>query len=348
MPAMNVLVVGGTGFLGGAVADAALKAGHRVAVFTRGQTANPVIGAGVETIVGDRHSDLSALKGRSFDLVVDTCAFAPEAVAGLLDALSPAIARYALVSSISVYAGFTEPGLKEQAPTSRAAPEQLDLARSLPVEQRSDAGSYGTAYGPLKRECELVALDRLGDRALILRSGLLVGAGDYTDRLTSWVRRVDQGGSIPAPGDPQRLVQLIDVRDAARFIIEGAARGLGGVFNLTGRPLPMSALLDGCRQIAGSDARFVWCPDEAVLAANLEPWSEVPLWLPHSDEPFRHFLEIDAEKAYAHGLHTRPLSETLQNILAWDRARRAMPLKAGMPLEKEAALLAAVEAEAAV
>ncbi|WP_201859906.1 NAD-dependent epimerase/dehydratase family protein [Microvirga soli] len=345
---MNVLVVGGTGFLGGAVADAALEAGHRVAIFTRGQTVNPTVGAGFETIVGDRHRDLSAVRGRSFDFVVDTCAYAPDAVASLLDALSPTIGRYALVSSVSVYAGFTEPGLTEQAPTSRATPEQLNLARSLPLEQRSDAGSYGTAYGPLKRECELVALDRLGDRALIIRSGLLVGAGDYTDRLTYWVRRVDQGSAIPAPGDPQQLVQLIDVRDAARFIVEGAEKGLGGVFNLTGRPSPMSSLLASCRQVAGSDAHFVWCPDEAVLAAGLEPWSEVPLWLPRSDEPFRHFLEIDTEQAYAHGLHTRPLVETLETILAWDRTRRATPLKAGMPPKKEAALLAAVEAGAAI
>jgi 2'-hydroxyisoflavone reductase len=341
MPAMNVLVVGGTGFLGGAVADAALEAGHRVAIFTRGQTVNRAVVAGFETIVGDRHHDLSALRGRSFDLVVDTCAFAPDAVASLLDALSSTIGRYALVSSASVYANFAKPGLTEQAPTSRATPEQLDLARTLPSERRSSAASYGTAYGPLKRECELVALDRLADRALILRSGLLVGAGDYTDRLTYWVRRVDQGGPVPAPGDPQRLVQLIDVRDAARFIVEGAEKGLGGVFNLTGCPLPMSELLDSCRHVAGSDVRFVWFPDEAILAAGLEPWSEVPLWLPHSDEPFRHFLEIDTEKALAHGLRTRPLAETLENILAWDRTRRAMPLKAGMPPEKEAALLAA-------
>jgi 2'-hydroxyisoflavone reductase len=345
---MNVLVVGGTGFLGGAVADAALKAGHKVAIFTRGQTVNPTVGAGIETIVGDRHIDLSALKGRSFDLVVDTCAFAPDAVASLLDALSPDIGRYALVSSASVYTDFAQPGLTEQAPTSRATDEQMELARSLPVERRSSAASYGTAYGPLKRECELVALERLGDRALILRSGLLVGAGDYTDRLTYWVRRVDQGGSVPAPGDPQRLVQLIDVRDAARFIVDGAEEGLGGAFNLTGRPLPMSGLLEACREAAGSDGRFVWCPDEAVLAAGLEPWSEVPLWLPHSDEPFRHFLEIDTEKAFAQGLQTRPLAETLETILAWDRTRRATPLKAGMPPEKEAALLAAVAADAPV
>ncbi|MBM6579862.1 NAD-dependent epimerase/dehydratase family protein [Microvirga sp. BT689] len=338
---MNVLVVGGTGFLGGAVAREALARGHQVAIFTRGQTGHDAEPAGIEVLVGDRHSDLSALKGRSFDLVVDTCAFAPDAVASLLDALLPDVGRYALVTSASVYAGFTVPGIAEDAPASRASPEQLEMARALPPERRSGAANYGTAYGPLKRECELVALDRLGERAFILRAGLLVGAGDYTDRLTSWVRRVDQGGPVPAPGDPGRLVQLIDVRDAARFIVEGAERTLSGIFNLTGRPFPFGDLLEAIRRVAGSDARFVWRPDEAVLAAGLEPWSEVPLWLPQANEAFRHFLEIDAGKAFAHGLQLRPLDETLSQILAWDRGRRDVPLKAGMPPEKEAALLEA-------
>ncbi|QRM31342.1 NAD-dependent epimerase/dehydratase family protein [Microvirga sp. VF16] len=338
---MNVLVVGGTGFLGGAVAHEALARGHRVAIFTRGKTAKDAGPDGIEILIGDRHSDLSALEGRAFDLVVDTCAFAPDAVASLLDALSPAIGRYALVTSANVYADFKVPGVSENSPTTRATPEQLEMARALPPEQRSAAASYATAYGPLKRECELVALERLAERALILRSGLLVGAGDYTDRLTSWVRRVDQGGAIPAPGDPRRPIQLIDVRDAARFIVEAAERNLGGLFNLTGRPFPFADLLEAIRRVTGSDARLVWRSDEAVLAAGLAPWTEVPLWLPHADEAFRHFLEIDVEKAFAHGFQPRPLDETLRHILAWDRTRRDTPLKAGMPPEKEAALLAA-------
>lgn len=337
---MNILVVGGTGFLGGAVARDALAQGHRVAIFTRGQKERDAVPEGTEVLVGDRHRDLSALKGRSFDLVVDTCAFAPDAVASLLDAL-PEIGRYALVTSASVYAGFAVPGISETSPASRATPEQMEMARSLPPEKRSNAANYGTAYGPLKRECELVSLDRLGERAFILRAGLLVGARDYTDRLTYWVRRIDQGGTIPAPGDPQRLVQLVDVRDAANFIINGGERGLSGIFNLTGRPFPMGELMDSIRRVAGSDARIKWRPDKAVLAAGLEPWSEVPLWLPQSDEAFRHFLEIDVKKAFANGFKPRPLDETLQQILAWDRTRRDTPLKAGMPPEKEAALIAA-------
>lgn len=341
---MNVLVVGGTGFLGGAVVNAAVAAGHSVTIFTRGQTANSQPPGKIAVLTGDRHRDLCALQGRVFDLVVDTCAFAPDSVSSLLDTLSPEIGRYALVSSGSAYGNFSTPNIGEDAPLGRASTEQLELARSLPPEKRAGAASYGMAYGPLKRECELAAIERLGDRVTIHRAGLLVGAGDYTDRLTFWLRRVDQGGPTVAPGSPDRLVQLIDVRDAARFIIETGVAGLGGAFNLTGRPLSMSSLLESCRRVAKSDARFVWRSDEDILAANLEPWSEVPLWLPYSNETFRYFLELDVEKAFAHGLCVRPLDETLSDILAWDRLRRATPLKAGMPPGKEASLLSTKQA----
>jgi 2'-hydroxyisoflavone reductase len=341
---MRVLVVGGTGFLGGAVAHAAHEAGHSVAILTRALTKGLPRLEGIDRLTADRHGDLRVVNGREFDLVVDTCAFTPDAVEHLLDALSPAPGRYAFVSSSSVYSSFAVPGTSETAPTSRATDEDLAMARHLAPGMRSSAASYGSAYGPLKRESELVAIDRLGAGAFILRSGLLVGAGDYTDRLTYWVRRVDQGGIVAVPGDPHRLVQLIDVRDAARFIIEGAEQNLNGVFNLTGQPMAMSTLLEQCRTVANSDARFEWVPDEVALATGVEPWSEAPLWIPQSDATYRHFLEVDASKAFASGLRTRPLEETVQQILAWDRSRRDMPLKTGLSREKEAALLTAVTA----
>lgn len=341
---MRILVVGGTGFLGGAVVDAALAAGHAVTVFTRGRTAR-ALPPGVEVLVGDRHGDLAPLRGRSFGAIVDTCAYAPDAVESLLDAVGGAIDRYALISSISVYADYATPGIHEESPTKGATEEQLAMARALPPGERSSAASYGAAYGPLKRECERVALDRFGDRAVVVRAGLLVGAGDYTDRLTYWVRRIDQGGTIPCPGDPERRVQLIDVRDVARWTLSAAASAVGGVFNVTGRPFPRGALFEACRRVAGSDARFAWVPEDRVLGTGLAPWSEVPVWMPESNEAFRYFLEVDVDKAFAQGLETRPLDETVGQILAWDRGRRAVPLKAGMPPDKEAALLA-VEANA--
>ena len=335
---MNILVVGGTGFLGGAVADAAKSVGHTVTIFTRGR-ATRQLRSDIEALVGDRYRDLSPLRGRHFDAVVDTCAFSPDAVTELLDSVSPAIGRYAFVSSSSVYANFSEPNVDEEAPTSRASDEQLALARSLPIDLRSSAASYGAAYGALKREAELVALSRLGRRALICRSGLLVGAGDYTDRLTYWVRRIDCGGAVPLPGEPERPAQLIDVRDAAGFIVSALEQDLDGVFNLTGCPVPIATIFEQCREVAGSSAGFVWVSEQQILAAGLVPWSDVPLWLPKSDTAFRHFLEINTDKAVAAGLRVRPLRETLENILVWDRTRRATPLKVGIPTEKEPMLL---------
>jgi 2'-hydroxyisoflavone reductase len=335
---MKMLVVGGTGFLGGAIVDEAIAAGHDVTVFSRGQHSRK-LSKSVKILNGDRHGDTSVLEGQRFDFVADTCAFAPEAVSRLLDTLSSDIGCYALVSSASVYDNFSLSGIDEDSPTPRATNEQLALAQSLPSGKRGSADDYGDAYGPLKRESEIVALDRLGHRAFILRSGLLSGVGDYTDRLTYWVRRVDQGERIAAPGDPQRLVQLIDVRDAAAFIVAGASRRLSGIFNLTGKPFSMAFLLQSCCSVAQSNAELVWIAEETIKAAGIEAWTEFPLWLPSSDVQTKYFLEISTSKAFACGLKTRPLNETLMAILSWDRSRRTKPLKSGVPPLKEALLL---------
>jgi 2'-hydroxyisoflavone reductase len=334
---MKTLVVGGTGFLGGAMTEAARAAGHTVTVLTRGQKER-ALPPGVEALHADRHGNLDALAGRQFDLVIDTCAYAPDAVARLLDALQSRIGRYAFVSSISAYGTFS-PGMDETAPTPRATPEQLAMAQAMPPEQRSSGAAYGLAYGPLKRECEIVAEERLGDRALLLRAGLLVGAGDYTDRLTFWVRRIDEGGLVACPGDPARPAQFVDVRDVARWTILAAERGLGGAFNVTGRALPMSAFFEACRRVAGSDAAFRWIPEEQVIAAGLSPWIQVPLWFPRSS-PVYHLLDVAVDRVFAHGFETRPVEDTLRQILDWDRGRRDTPLKAGFTWGKEAALLA--------
>jgi 2'-hydroxyisoflavone reductase len=334
---VNVLVVGGTGFLGGAITDAAIASGHEVTIFSRG--IKPLRAPEAKVIVGDRHGDLSGLKGLQFDLVADTCAFAPDAIESLLNTLSPDIGRYALVSSISVYLDFSRADMDETAPATRATEEQLAFANHLTPEQRGNAESYDEAYGPLKREAELVALDKLAHRALILRAGLLVGAGDYTDRLTYWMRRIVEGGTVAAPGNPDRMVQLIDFRDAAAFIIAAASRGIGGIFNLTGKPLTFGSLLQTCKEVAGSSAKLEWIADDKIIAAGIEPWTQMPLWLPATDKHFAHFLNVNVAKAFDHGLATRSLEQTLSNILAWDGTRRSDPLKAGLPPQLETRLL---------
>lgn len=336
---MNVLIVGGTGFLGGAIVRVAVAGGDRVTVLSR-RTAGEVGMPDVEILTADRHHDLSVLRGRCFDLVFDTCGYAPDAVDGLLQALEPFEGRYVFISSASVYGDYARPKLTEDAAAPRATPEHLVLAASLPWKNRAEASAYGKAYGPLKRECECTALERLGDRALILRSGLLVGAGDYTDRLTWWLRRIDTGGQIPVPGPPERPIQLIDVHDAAAFAYRGAVSGLHGVYNLTGRPMAMAALLDAACRIAASEARLVWIDEDQVISSGIKAWTEIPLWLPMKSGPFRHFFEIDVEKAHTAGLQHRALDATLGDILAWDRGRRDQPMTCGMSKAQEDILLA--------
>ena len=336
---MNILVVGGTGFLGGAIVNTAVLAGHDVTILSRGISAMPHASK-IKRLTCDRHQNLCSLYRRQFDAVFDTCAYAPGAVTRLLDALDlSSLNRYIFISSASVYGDYSRSGLSERVPVHSATDEHLALAARLPARDRSSAAAYGSAYGPLKRDCECVALERLGDRALILRSGLLVGAGDYTDRLTWWVRRIDQGGSIAVPGPPDRPIQLIDVCDAAAFALLGVTKELSGIYNLTSRPISMQTLLSTISCVAESVARFSWIDEKLFLSSGLKPWTEVPLWLPAIDKTLRHFFEINVEKAYDDGLCIRLLDDTLANILKWDRAHRSRSLKCGIPPAKESILL---------
>jgi 2'-hydroxyisoflavone reductase len=319
--------------------DAALAAGHHTTVLSRGQT-HRTSPRDVEHLKADRLRDLSVLKGRSYDLVIDTCAFTPDAVSALFDTMASQVGRYALVSSISVYDALTAPGSTEAERASGASAEHVAHVASLPLSDRCSAEALGGAYGPMKRECELVALNRLADAALILRVGLLVGAGDYTDRLTSWVRRIDLGGTIVCPGDPNRPVQVIDVRDVARWTLDAAVRSVGGVFNVTARTVRFIDLLEACRTVSGSTTTLAWVPEEIILRKGIRPWTDLPLWLPSDHPRLSHILDVSVEKAFSAGLTTRPLTETISAVLAWDRQRRDQPLKAGLSPEQEQSILA--------
>ena len=341
---MRCLVVGGTGFLGGAIVDALAVAGHAVTVLSRG-VSDRAMPPGARTIRADRHGDLSALADGSFDWVFDTCAYAPDAVDRLLDALGGAMARYVLVSSLSVYGRYATVGLTEDAPVPDATAADLARAAAVPPSDRASASAYGASYGPLKRACERAAADRLGGRATALRARLLVGAGDYTDRLTWWVRRIDEvkgvKGRVPAPGPPSRPVQLIDVRDAAAFAVRSADRGLGGVWNVVGAPMPFADLLGAIIDATGAAAEIVWVDEAAIAAAGVEPWTDMPLMTPPGAD-FRHFLDVDAGRARAAGLTARPLADTLARLAAWDRGRRDVALRCGTSGAQETALLGGV------
>lgn len=341
---INALVVGGTGFLGGAIVEALIEGGHSVSVLSRGSTLRE-LPDGVEFIRADRHGDLSALNGRSFSWVFDTCAFTPDAVSTLLDALDDKLDRYVFASSISTYGKYDRPGITEAAKVPDATQDDYSRAADVPNSDRGSATAYGPSYGPLKRACERVLERRMGDRAIALRIGLIVGKGDYTDRLTWWVRRIDEAGrskdhAIPAPLPKDRSVQVLDVRDAAEFAVLCAEENLGGIWNVNGQVMPFGDLLETIASLTSSKGDICWVPPYAFSEAGVSPWTDLPLMAP--DIPaFRHFLEVDASRARAAGLKARNLTETLQPLVTWDRARRDAELKCGMSSEQEARVIAA-------
>lgn len=321
---MRILILGGTVFLGRALTDAALERGHSVTHFNRGRSAAP--DARVETLAGDRTQGLDLLARRDWDAVVDTSGYLPQVVRRSAEALREATRRYLFVSSISVYAG---PGFAED---DAVLPPPDPLPEAMSMEY----------YGALKGACEGVVREAFGERATIARPGLIVGPRDPTDRFTWWPARVARGGRVAAPGNPARTVQFIDVRDLARWMVALLARGAGGTFNATGprAPIAMSRLLEACRAVSGSDARFEWI-DEATLAARgVQPWKEMPLWVPETEPHASGFMSVPIDRALATGLELTALDQTIANTLAWSRTRPAdYAWKAGLSPEREQELV---------
>jgi nucleoside-diphosphate-sugar epimerase len=324
---VRILILGGTRFLGRHIAEDSIARGHDVTLFHRGRTLREGI-EGAANVVGDRSADLGTIDG-TFDAVVDTSGYLPRDVAAsctVLHARNPR-ATYAFVSSVSAYRDGFGPGAGESTPLwDNGDPSATEMT----IE----------TYGPLKATCEAQVLYRFGDRALIVRPGLIVGPFDPTDRFTYWIRRVGDGGTILAPGPPSRRVQFIDARDLAQWIVDSLEARRSGPFNATGplAPLTFGSFLRACRAALHSDASFVWAPQEFVLDRGVEPWTEMPLWIP--DTEAGGWDSISSSHAIAAGLSYRPLRSTILDTWRWDRTRdRAVPLKAGIDAARERRLL---------
>jgi 2'-hydroxyisoflavone reductase len=323
---MKLLVLGGTQFLGRHLVEAALARGHEVTLFNRGQT-RPELHPGAARLVGDRDGNLTALADGEWDAVLDTSGYVPRVVRASAELLEPRVGRYLFVSSISAYADYSRPGIAEDAPLARLEEETEEYR--------------GPAYGALKALCEAVVRETYGDRATVVRPGLIVGPWDPTGRFTYWPVRVAEGGDVLAPEPADAAVQVIDARDLAAFCLRLVEGGAGGVVNATGpaEPLTLGRLLDECRAVAGSDARFVWVPGDWLERHEVGPWMELPLWLPGAD--YAGFQQIDLTNALAAGLSFRPLADTIADTLAWVRAGDApADPPAGLAREKERELLA--------
>ena len=324
---MRLLVLGGTRFFGRHLVEAALVRGHEVTLFNRGRHGVELFPE-AERLEGDRDGDLSALRGRRWDAVVDTCGYLPRAVRASAGLLAGAVEHYTFVSSISVYGDFGRLGYGEDAPVRTPPdpePEGVDWA----------------LYGELKVGCERAAEGAMPGRVLVVRPGMIVGPHDYTDRFPYWCRRVAAGGEVLAPGNPGRQVQLIDARDLASWTIRMAEERQSGAYNATGPEsrLTMRTMLEGVRAAVGSDARFTWVPEEFLLEAGVEPWTELPFWVP---EEMAGILAADVGKAVGAGLAFRPLADTVRDTLAWDARRNGPPeIEAGMPREREGKVLRA-------
>jgi 2'-hydroxyisoflavone reductase len=326
---MKLLVLGGTIFLGRHLVETALQRGHEVTLFNRGQH-NADLFPEVEKLRGNRDGDLEALKGGKWDAVVDTSGYVPRIVGDSARLLADAVEHYTFISSISVFADTSKPGMDEEAPVATLEDESVETVT-------------GETYGALKVLCEQTAEAAMPGRVLTIRPGLIVGPDDPTDRFTYWVWRIAQGGEVLSPVEPEVAVQIIDVRDLARWNLDMIEAGQTGVFNATGPDytLTFGELFRTTQNVSGSDASYTWVNKDFLLDAGVEPWSDLPMWIP-ADSRDAYWSAIDVSKAIEHGLTFLPLSQTVKDTLDWAAARPAdHDWRAGLRPEREKELLAA-------
>ncbi|MCJ1910039.1 NAD-dependent epimerase/dehydratase family protein [Planococcus ruber] len=331
---MNILILGGTRFLGRFLTEAALSSGHEVTLLNRGK-ANPDLFPEVEKLIGDRYGDLQALRGRRWDAVIDTSGYLPWSVQESAELLAKSVGHYTFISSASVYVDLESPGINEEHAVGQLSADELEELKTKEAE-----AAINEHYGELKFLCEQEVERAFPEGALNIRPGLIVGPYDFTDRFTYWVNRVDKGGEVLAPGRRDKEIQFIDVRDLADWILRLVEEQRTGTFNATGpeSALTMEKFLEECKATLKSDADFIWVDEQFLLGHKVEGWSELPLWIPDSMN-LNGFLGVDIQKALQTGLRFRPLSDTIRATFEWEMTREKAERKAGMDPEKEQAVL---------
>ncbi|KMJ58353.1 NAD-dependent dehydratase [Bacillus sp. LL01] len=338
---MKILVIGGTRFLGRFIVEEALKQGHEVTLFNRGNHLD--LFPQVECIVGDRNKDLSLLETGKWDVAIDTCGFTPKALTESTRILADKVDHYTFISSISVYKDWIPHNLEEDYPVQSLSAKEIEEIGYGNQEQ------INTHYGALKAESERAAEENMPDKVLHVRSGLLVGPYDYSDRFSYWINRVAAGGEILSPGRKERNIQYIDARDMAVWILKMADEKVTGIFNVTGptTPLSMEDFLTTCKEVIGSDAEFVWADESFLLEQHVAPWTEMPLWIPEEhplvegSKPWSGASSINIGKALQHRLEVRSVEETVKDVRNFETSRKDEERKAGIHREKEQNVLEA-------
>ena len=303
---MKLLILGGTEFVGRAFVDEALASGWQVTTFNRGTHEDRV---GVTALHGDRSqpNGLAALStvaadSGEWDVVVDTWSWAPFAVRDAATLLKDRAERYVYISSRSVYEYPAPAGASEDAPLVTADPDD----------------NHADDYARAKAGGELAAIAAFGDRALLVRAGLILGPHENVGRLPWWLTRIARGGPVLAPGRADVGIQYVDARDLAAFGLAAARQGRGGPFNVVGpnSHSTMGELLEACVAVTGSDATLRWTDPQLILDAGVQPWTDLPIWLP-AGEGYETMHQGDVSKAIAAGLHNRPVVETVADSWAW-------------------------------
>lgn len=329
---LNVLILGGTGFIGPHIVRTLQSRGHTVTLFNRGRT-NTHLFPELEKLVGDRENDLTALEGRTWDAVIDNARQYPRWVRDSARLLQGQVGCYLFTSTRSVYSDFSEIGMDVDGPVHEVDPAWVD-----DPDRR-------LGYGPAKVLSEMELRKVFPEDFAIVRPGLIVGPGDDTDRFTYWPARIHRGGEVLAPGDGSHPAMIIDVRDLADFYATLLENGTRGVYNGLGPASSMSfaEMLYGCRAVTSSPVQFTWVDTDFLLEAGVRQYSHMPCWrVPRGRSAG--FQRFDLTRELAAGLTYRPLAVTAKDTLDFHLSRpleRQQNLGAGISAEREAELLAA-------
>ncbi len=332
----RILILGGTGFLGPAVVQAAQARGHSLTLFNRGRT-RPELFPNVEKLRGDRDpkqgEGLKSLQGKKWDAVVDTSGYYPRIVRASAELLAPHVKQYLFISSVSAYASDKTPHEDERGPTATLADPTVETM-----------GKDFEFYGGLKRACEEACEKALPGRVANIRPGYIVGPEDRTDRFTYWPLRFERGGEMLVPGTPADPLQVIDVRDLAEWIVLLIENNTHGVFNAVGPETPwsMGGVMETCRQVTGKDTKLTWVPANWLEKQGEKGDAGLPIWMPPAGTTAGAHLRSNARAVKA-GLRFRPVEVTVRDTLIWFKdlpAERQQKLRAGLKPEREAELLA--------